>query len=507
MITSPTYPRLLRRSRWAKYVVAVALTGSTLLVRVLIGNRIEVPNLILLITPIILSAYWGGLIPGMLATSLSVVGAAVFVLPPVYSFYVASNTHRVQLVFMFITGALISVICEKFHREQDRVEALLDERRQMEQAVQDSEMRFRTMANTISQLAWIARPDGYIIWFNDRWYEYTGTMAEQVLGWGWQTLLDPSAAPDVMKELTRAVKSGTPFEMEFKLRGTDETFRTFLIRGEPIKDAGGRVTQWFGTNTDVETLKRVEAEVQQLNTELEQRVLRRTAQLEAANKELEAFSYSVSHDLRAPLRAVDGYSMALLDEFGPQLPGEAQRLLRVIRDGAQQMGHLIDDLLTFARLSRLPLSKQTVEMQPMVRDIVRTLQNENSNRQIDVNISTLPSCYGDASVLRQVWTNLLSNAFKYTRKRDHAIIDVGATQQTGETIYFVRDNGTGFDMRYADKLFGVFQRLHRAEDYEGTGVGLAIVQRIVNRHGGRVWADSVEGSGSTFYFTLQAENN
>ena len=231
-------------------------------------------------------------------------------------------------------------------------------------------------------------------------------------------------------------------------------------------------------------------------------MIQRTAELEAANRELEAFSYSVSHDLRAPLRAVDGFSQAVLEDFGPQLPGEGLRQLQTIRESAQRMGDLIDDLLAFARLSRQPLSKQTVLTGTLVRTTLADLNARQEERPAKIDIGELPSCDGDPALLKQVWVNLLSNALKYTRKREHAVVEIGCAEQAGANVFFVRDNGTGFDMQYADKLFGVFQRLHRAEDYEGTGVGLAIVQRIVHRHGGRVWAEAALDRGATFYFTL-----
>jgi PAS domain S-box-containing protein len=239
-----------------------------------------------------------------------------------------------------------------------------------------------------------------------------------------------------------------------------------------------------------------------LNAELEQRVLERTAQLEAANHELEAFSYSVSHDLRTPLRAVDGFSQAVLEDYGPQLPEQGRRDLQTIRQGAQRMGALIDDLLTFARLSRLPLTKRTVDTRLLVLDASEELDPQRCGRQIETRIGDLPPCQGDPALLKQIWLNLLSNALKFTRQRDCAVVEVGSLREHDEVVYFIRDNGTGFDMRYADKLFGVFQRLHRAEDYEGTGVGLAIVERIVHRHGGRVWVSAEMDRGATFYFTL-----
>ena len=246
-------------------------------------------------------------------------------------------------------------------------------------------------------------------------------------------------------------------------------------------------------------------EIKRLYNQVEERVEQRTAELEESNKELEAFSYSVSHDLRAPLRALDGFSQAMLDDFGPQLPEEGQRYLKTIRYSAQQMSTLIDALLEFSRFNRQELDKQAVDTSKLVHSALDELGFPWQGRQVEIRIGDLPVSSGDPVLLKQVWINLLSNALKYTNKREKAEIEIGSTKVNGAEAFFVRDNGTGFDMRYADKLFGVFERLHRMEDYEGTGIGLAMVQRIINRHGGRVWANAAIDRGATFTFTLEKE--
>jgi signal transduction histidine kinase len=246
------------------------------------------------------------------------------------------------------------------------------------------------------------------------------------------------------------------------------------------------------------------AQIQEQNDLLEKRVRERTAELESANDELEAFCSSAAHDLRTPLRAITGFAEVLLDPRANIASADAQRHLRMIRDGSGQMSALINDLLAFSRLGRQALSRQNVDLTALCRETYRDLESERRGRRVELRLPILPRAEADPALLRMVFVNLLSNALKYTRPRDSAVIEIGATPESGgdATVYFVRDNGVGFDMRDAEKLFGVFQRLHHAHEFEGTGVGLATVRRIIDRHGGRIWAEATPDDGATFFFTL-----
>ncbi len=376
------------------------------------------------------------------------------------------------------------------------------DRKRAEEALRESEARFSTIFENSPIAIGISRlRDQKITHVNAAFCKLYGFAREDAIG---RTTLDLDiwAKPAERQRFISLLQDHRQVHgLEATARLKSGSLRSVLVSGEVVEiDHEACLVAQI---TDITELKQAEAQIQQLNQDLERRVAERTAQLEASNRELEAFSYSVSHDLRAPLRAIDGFARILTRKAQGALPPELQRYLDLIRDNAQRMGTLIDDLLTFSRLGRQPLITQRVDMNQLVRMALGELQAEQAGRRVEIKLGLLSDCQGDPALLKQVWLNLLSNALKYTRRSDPATIEITATTTDTETSYSVKDNGVGFDMRYADKLFGVFQRFHRQEDYEGTGVGLAIAHRIITRHGGRIWAQATPGSGATFTFALE----
>ncbi len=385
----------------------------------------------------------------------------------------------------------------------------ISERKRAEEQQKATLRELRDLRTALDEHAIVAMTNaqGTIVYVNDKFCQISKYSREELLGQDHRLINSGHHPKAFMSHLWQTIGRGQVWKGEIKNRAKDGSYYWVDTTIVPFVKEDGKPHHYVAIRADITERKRAEEEVLQLNADLERRVAQRTAELESANRELEAFSYSVSHDLRAPLRAVDGFSQAVLEDYGPQLPEEGQHYLQTIRQGAQRMGALIDDLLTFSRLSRLPLNQQLIDTGGLVKYALAELTPQREGREVELRVAELPPCQGDAALLRQVWINLLSNAIKYTRRRAQALIEIGARTEAGETVYFIRDNGTGFDMRYAGKLFGVFQRLHRADEFEGTGVGLAIAQRVIHRHHGRIWAEAEPDRGATFSFTLNAKGN
>jgi PAS domain S-box-containing protein len=379
------------------------------------------------------------------------------------------------------------------------------EQRRAEAERAKSEEKFATVFHASPDGIMILRAgDGLILDLNESFQRMFGYSREEAVG---RTVLELGfwAFPErrarfVAEVRARGMVSGYEFVMRTKAGALrDMTTSTVLI------DIGG-VPCLISVSRDVTDRLRAEEEIRNLNVTLEQRVRDRTAELEEAVREMESFSYSISHDLRAPLRAIAGYAKIVEEDYAAAIDAEGKRLLDRIAGGAIRMGELIDDLLDFSRIGRADLKKSLVDMGGMVRDALGEISEVAAGRH-RIDIGELPQAVADRGLLRQVWVNLLSNAVKYSRQRDLARIEVGGIEEGDALHYWVRDNGAGFDMAYADKLFKVFQRLHRDPAFEGTGVGLAIVARIVHKHGGRVWAEGAPGAGATFHFTLPSRGD
>ena len=346
----------------------------------------------------------------------------------------------------------------------------------------------------------ITDPRGKITYVNDKFCAISKYAREELLGQDHRIINSGYHPKAFICDLWQTISSGRVWQGEIKNRAKDGRFYWVATTIVPFLDEHGKPARYIAIRADITERKQAEEQISRLNTDLRVRAV----QLEDANKELESFSYSVSHDLRAPLRHVHGYVEMLRRATDGQLSDKAQRYVRTIMDASVEMGQLIDDLLAFSRTGRTEMIESRVDLGALVQDTIRSVDMATTGRKIVWQTAPLPPVVGDPAMLKQVLANLVGNAVKYSRMRDPAHIAVGcAGEEDGRVILFVRDNGAGFDMQYVHKLFGVFQRLHGAEEFEGTGIGLATVRRIVGRQGGRVWAEGAVNQGATFYFTLK----
>jgi PAS domain S-box-containing protein len=367
-------------------------------------------------------------------------------------------------------------------------------RRAAEKHLAQMEGRYRGLLEAAPDAMVVVNQDGEIILLNLQAEKQFGYRRDELLGQKVENIIPVGFAERLLADGLRSAEDALAQQigtgLELTGRRNDGGEFPIEIMLSPLQSAEGTLVT--AAIRDITERKRHERALQEKNSELQ-----------VAVNELDAFSYSVSHDLRAPLRAIDGFSQILLKQYAPLLPEESRKYLQRVRDNTVQMGHLVDDLLRFSRLGRQPLATQLVSTDTIVEQVLREARQQVPRRSVKVSVGDLPQVWGDAALLKQVFTNLIDNAFKYTRLRDDAVVEIGSSKIGDELVFLVRDNGVGFDMQYADKLFDVFQRLHRVEDFAGTGVGLAIVQRIIQRHGGRVWAEAAVDRGATFYFTTE----
>lgn len=400
-------------------------------------------------------------------------------------------------------GRELTQLTESFNRMSHQVRTTLqnmsreiEERRLAEEAVSASENRLRSTLDTMLEGAQIIGPDWRYLYVNDAVAAQGKQTKDALLGRTMMEMYPGIENSPLFSILRQCMEQRRPERMESEFTFPDGSKGWFDLSIQPVPEG------IFVLSADVTDRKRAEQEIRNLNRELEQRVRERTAELEAANQELEAFSYSVSHDLRAPLRSIDGFTQALAEDYADRFDEQARDYTQRVRKAAQRMGILIDDLLRLSRVTRAEMHRQSVDLSAVALEVAGALRVTEPNREISIEVEAGLAGLGDPQLLRVALENLLGNAWKFTSRVAAPRIEFGATQQNGATTYFIRDNGAGFDPQYAGKLFGAFQRLHSTEEYPGTGIGLATVQRVFLRHGGRVWAEGEVGNGATFYFTL-----
>jgi PAS domain S-box-containing protein len=405
--------------------------------------------------------------------------------------------HKVSPTLGKEFGILENNIDTMVRSLKDMIIQLQDSERRLRQ----SEERYRGVVESQSEFITRFLPDGTVTFANEAYCRYFGLDCHKIIGKTYIPSI-PEEEHDLIRDHFRSVSLLQPertIEHRIIMPDGDTRWQEWIDRG--IFDQDGNLLEIQSVGRDITERKKIEEENRRLHDELEERVQIRTAELEDAYRELDSFSYSVSHDLRAPLRAIDGFSTILLHEH-PSLPEETIRYLEKIRENTKKMGALIDDLLNFSRMSRQPLNRFLIDPASVASEAYEELRLETLGRTVNITIKEMPACSADPILLNQVYENLLSNALKFTRQCDIAEIEVGSLEKDGMTVFYVKDNGIGFDMKYASKVFGVFQRVHDDPAIEGTGVGLAIVERLIHRHGGKIWIESSPGIGTTFFFTL-----
>jgi PAS domain S-box-containing protein len=479
----------IQRYGLAVLSVSVALGGALLLQRFPVRNM-EIP---LFLFAVAISSWYGRAGAAALAFLLSTVAFDYFFTEPLHTLYISSSDLPYFIVF-----ASFASLVSWFSAVRRRVEVELRRARDSLQIEVAERTQQASLLNLTHDTIFVRDMSDVITYWNRGAQELYGWTAEEAIGKRAHELLQ-TAFPAPIEEIRAELLRSGRWDGELEKTRSDGTRVTVASRWSLQRDNQQRAVAILETNNDITERKRREREISTLNDELG----KRTAELESINKELEAFAYSISHDLRAPLRHMAGFTELLRKNTASLLNEKSQRYVTMILESAQRMGNLIDDLLAFSRIGRAETHKAPVSLEQLVEEALTEVRQETEGRKIVWRVGTLPAWYGDRSMLRLALVNLISNAVKFTRTRAQAEIEIGCMdQKQNQVVVFVRDNGVGFDMKYLNKLFGVFQRLHPPEAFEGTGIGLATVQRIVHRHGGRVWAEGLVNHGATFYFSL-----
>lgn len=486
---SPKPLSRIRRYGLAVLSVSVALGGALVLERFHFRD-VEVP---LFLFAVAVAAWYGGTEDAVLALILSCISFDYFFVEPLHTLDISLSDLPYYIVF-----ASFASLVTWFSALRRRVEGELRQARDDLEIEVAERTQQASLLNLTHDTIFVRDMSDVIIYWNRGAQELYGWTAEEAIGKRAHELLQ-SVFPASIEEIHAELLHSGRWDGELKKTRADGTRVVVASRWSLRRDELGRPAAILETNNDITERKRREQEIRILNEELR----KRTAELEAINKELEAFAYSISHDLRAPLRHMAGFTELLKKNTASLLNERSQRYVMMILESAQRMGNLIDDLLAFSRIGRAETHKTMVSLEQLVEEALTEVRQDTEGRHIDWRVGGLPACYGDRSMLRLALVNLISNAVKFTRTRSQAEIEIGCmNQQQDQVVVFIRDNGVGFDMKYVSKLFGVFQRLHPPEAFEGTGIGLATVQRIVQRHGGKAWAEGLVGKGATFYFSL-----